>query len=571
MAVAVLGAIATFSALRLEWNASDEREARAAASQSNMVTPLLIGSATAVLFAIGVLLARRDASQAERLRDIAERNVRMASLGENLSKAVTPDDVAEATISASADILGATCAGFVTRTSEVRVDTIGRSSLWDGATSPLLAVMSDAVTRSFGAGRDTSAIWKSVRGAGMRSGLVLPLCSSNGESVGALGFAWAEELPCEELDQLETVGRTLTELVSGALERSQVGEIIASSATGLAALAEQLVAAPTAETVRTVLEEGVAATVRADRTMVMDEDDAPPTWASSTLCARIAPSSSDMRWLLVAEFADGVGPVEAQRAVLETIADLAEQTLQGLSRTEQEHRLIVELQRDVLSPPPILDTWDLAVGYEPAMDLVGLGGDFYDVVVAGDGRVHFIIGDIAGHGPEAVVMMAQLQSVMHELLRANVDPHVVLQQADAHLARRRFVATAQIIAFDPAQRTVTLTNAGHPFPVLRTSTGTELLRCGHRPLLGLAANRLAPEPTPRRIDPGDVLVMYTDGLVEMRNEVIDDGMERMRQLVETSRSAASDDLVHEILRASMTLRPDSTRDDDAAVVAFRAL
>jgi serine phosphatase RsbU (regulator of sigma subunit) len=540
-------------------------------SDPNLLTPLLIGAATAALVAIGVLLARRDIRQTKRLREVAERNRAMAMLGDHLSKAITPEDVADATLAASAGILGATSSALVTLTTEVRSQPDDARSWWAQPPSPLAAVMSDAVTRGLGPGRGGSSFWGAARAAGMRSGLALPLCSSNGQSVGSLGFAWTEELSHEDLDQLEVIGRTLSELVSGALERSQFGEIVASSATGLAALAEQLVAAPTAETVRQILEEGVAPTVRGERSMVIDASEAPPTWPPSTLCARIAPPSSDTPWLLVAEFGDVVGPVEAQRAVLETIADLAEQTLHRLSRTEQEHQLIVELQRDVLSPPPVLDAWDLAVGYEPAMDLVGLGGDFYDVVEADDGSVHFIIGDIAGHGPEAVVMMAQLQSLMHELLRAGVEPNVVLQQADAHLARRRFVATAQIIRYDPVRRTVTLTNAGHPFPVLRTATGAELWRTGHRPLLGLAVDPPMPAADARSVDPGDVLVMYTDGLVEMRTEVIDAGMERMRRLVEASPSSASDDLVHEILRASTTLRPGGPRIDDAAVVAFRAV
>lgn len=536
---------------------------------ANWVTPLLIGCATAALITAGVVFAQRDARQTRRLQHVAARDRSMAQLGEQLSRATTPAEVVEATIAVSGDLVGATSSAIVlVGDDHLRCRPDGET-WWIEIPSPLLAVTVRTDVTRYASG-STPAEWTVAERAGVRSGLAVPLCASNGAVLGSLGFAWTTALDSLELVRREDVARTLSELVSGALERSQFGEVVTTAAAGLASIAEQLATANTSDAVRQILTAEVAPTIRAVRSLVVDELERPPTWPPSTLHARIGSPASGPALLLVADLGDVAGPLDAQQDILETIADLAEQTLQRIEHTEQEHRLVLELQRDVLTNPPPIDSIDLAVGYEPAMDAVGLGGDFYDVVVSDDGRINLIIGDVAGHGPEAVVVMAQLQAVMHELLHAGVEPAAVLAQADAHLARRRFVATAQIAQIDPTARTMTLVNAGHPFPVLRTASRIEIVRDGHRPLLGLATDPEPPTPTPRRLEPGDVLVLYTDGLVEVRGETIDDAVNRMCALVHRATAVTSAGLVEHLLTSTTSLRPGSDRSDDVAVIVVRA-
>ena len=109
-----------------------------------------------------------------------------------------------------------------------------------------------------------------------------------------------------------------------------------------------------------------------------------------------------------------LGP--AQSAVFDTIVEMIEQTLERTTLTAQEHQVIVELQRDLLPPPPELPDVDVAVRYQPAMSVVGLGGDFYDVILGDDQRLFVIIGDVTGHGSEAVAAMAELKAVIQSLL-----------------------------------------------------------------------------------------------------------------------------------------------------------
>jgi serine phosphatase RsbU (regulator of sigma subunit) len=203
------------------------------------------------------------------------------------------------------------------------------------------------------------------------------------------------------------------------------------------------------------------------------------------------------------------------------------------------------------------------------LSVVGLGGDFFDVVVSERGLVFAVIGDITGHGPRAVAVMSELKSVIHQLLRSETDLVDVIAQADQLLDRRDVLATAQVFELDLSARSIRFVNAGHPYPVLRRADGSVvLLRDGHRALLGLADHAtIATTPSTITFDEGDVLLLYTDGLIERRDSDLDTAIQRL-----ATRVAAVDDrsMAELVRRLEHELaNPDGRVDDDIALLALR--
>ncbi len=168
----------------------------------------------------------------------------------------------------------------------------------------------------------------------------------------------------------------------------------------------------------------------------------------------------------------------------------------------------------------------MSAHYVPAQGVVAVGGDWYDLVDIGDGRVAFDVGDVAGHGLQAAVTMGKLRSA------ARVEGLNGSAPADALTALNRFagsiehrpLATVAYAVLDLATGELRYAVAGHPPPLLIRADGTtEYLEGGRSPLLGV------PPPGPRAeaavtLAVGDVLVIYTDGLVERPEESIDEGL-----------------------------------------------
>lgn len=261
------------------------------------------------------------------------------------------------------------------------------------------------------------------------------------------------------------------------------------------------------------------------------------------------------------------------RAVLTTIADVVGQTLARAALYDQEHELIVELQAALLAPVPEVDGLEIAVRYEPAISVVGIGGDWYDAVLTDSGRFVAVIGDVTGHGAPAVAMMAQVQAVIAHLTRIDTPASEVLQHASTLLATAGSYATALMVEIDVVHHTLRYVNAGHPYPLVRRATGAvERLTEGRRPLLGVDSTVCSEGLT--RFEPGDRLLLYTDGLIERREQSIDHHIDRLAVLfsIDTSSLTAADEL-DSVVTAARAPTPESGGpiDDDLAAMLIRHL
>ncbi|HET6951263.1 MAG TPA: SpoIIE family protein phosphatase [Acidimicrobiales bacterium] len=173
-----------------------------------------------------------------------------------------------------------------------------------------------------------------------------------------------------------------------------------------------------------------------------------------------------------------------------------------------------------LTPPLLLHSPDVevAVRYRAGREGAELGGDFYDAVEAADGRVTVMIGDVAGHGPDAAALGARLRSAWRALTLACLDQPRVLEVLDRFLRTEvENLTFASLATLDIAQdrREGVLLLAGHPPPIAVGPAGRPLGEGAHGHLLGVMP---APSWTPVTVPlgPGAEVLLYTDGLIEGR-------------------------------------------------------
>ena len=227
-----------------------------------------------------------------------------------------------------------------------------------------------------------------------------------------------------------------------------------------------------------------------------------------------------------------------------------------------ELRLIADtLQHAMLELASDLPT--VAARYRPAAANMAVGGDWYEVVDLGAGRRSLIVGDCVGHGLEAATAMGALRNVSRAVLSDGQGPAEVLSSLHrfAKTTPAALGATVVCAVVDLHARTVTYANGGHPPPLLvRKSHAIWLGEALGPPLAVGDPDRREAEVT---LDAGDVLILYTDGLIERRGEVIDVGLQRLRESALTHRDESVQSLADHLIA---DLIPDAASDDVALVV-----
>jgi anti-sigma regulatory factor (Ser/Thr protein kinase)/putative methionine-R-sulfoxide reductase with GAF domain len=238
-----------------------------------------------------------------------------------------------------------------------------------------------------------------------------------------------------------------------------------------------------------------------------------------------------------------------------------------LDALEREHRGALALQRSLLPDRlPELGSGPVAAHYVPAKDEVG--GDWYDVIELAPGQVGLAIGDVAGHGIRAATLMGQLRTALRAYALDGYSPREVLGRVDRLLrsVRGRGMATAAYATFDVDSGRLILASAGHPPPVIcgsdRPSRLLETSPCAPLGTLGYS-NFVEVETT---LEYGEIVVLYTDGLIERRGEPLDTGLER---LIQATLGASSPSQVS--ARLISRLIPPAVDDDIAFVALQRAV
>jgi serine phosphatase RsbU (regulator of sigma subunit) len=225
----------------------------------------------------------------------------------------------------------------------------------------------------------------------------------------------------------------------------------------------------------------------------------------------------------------------------------------------------VTLQRAVLGPTVLPDGF--AVHYEPATGTLEVGGDWYDVVDLPDGRYGVVVGDVVGTGLPAAAVMGQLRSAGRALLLESRSPAHVLMALDrfAALVPGAAVSTVFCAVVDPANSTLRYSSAGHPPAIVADlDGGIRLLEeAGSLPLA--VVDELVRPEADVALPAGSTLLLYTDGLVERRNEELDDGIARAAAALTAGRLLSPARLATRLTEQLLADAPD----DDVAFLLYR--
>jgi len=252
--------------------------------------------------------------------------------------------------------------------------------------------------------------------------------------------------------------------------------------------------------------------------------------------------------------------------LLEAVGDRAALAIGHAQLRERERNLAETLQRSLL--PRMLPSaagLRLAARYLPRGADGPVGGDFYDAVVLPGDRVGLAIGDVAGKGLSAAAAMGQVRAALHAYALEDDEPGSVLARLDRFVAAMDVTATAMFIIID-SEGEMAIASAGHPPAVLVDAAGARLVTGALGPPLGSGVDGRGTER--HRLPAGARLLLYTDGLVERRDENLDVSLEALRQVV-ASAGPSLDAMCDRVLEALSPLEEGGDWPDDVALLAVR--
>lgn len=257
-----------------------------------------------------------------------------------------------------------------------------------------------------------------------------------------------------------------------------------------------------------------------------------------------------------------------EQELLQTVGVLAARALARGRRYDAEHRAAVAFQRAALPDAlPSVDGAAISARYRPATHGATVGGDWYDVLVLDEDRILLVVGDVVGHGMVAAAAMGRLRTAFQTIVPFNADPGAMLQAVSQQVSAipDAFCTTVVCVVLDLRTGHLTWSRAGHPPPLVLGSDGPVLLDAPCLPPLGVSGDAPA-RVHEHRLDPGDVLVLYTDGLVERRTESLDQGFRRLSVVAEQLLDLEPEDLSDALVEA---LVPAEEQTDDLALLVVR--
>ena len=249
--------------------------------------------------------------------------------------------------------------------------------------------------------------------------------------------------------------------------------------------------------------------------------------------------------------------------LLELAADRAAAAV-ALLMTQEDRIAAEALQRSLLpSALPLAGDAEMAVRYVPGEGRVG--GDWYDVFTLPSGQLGVVIGDVTGSGLPAAVIMGRMRSALRAYALETTDPAEVLARLDAKMQHFEpgALATVAYAVFDPVLDRVRICLAGHYPPVVAVPGHPAQLADIPPGLLIGAIPRAQRHVATLDISPGTLMCFFTDGLIERRGRLIDDGLTRLCQVVTPQEPQV---MCATVMTALVGSEPPR---DDIALLAFR--
>lgn len=222
-------------------------------------------------------------------------------------------------------------------------------------------------------------------------------------------------------------------------------------------------------------------------------------------------------------------------AILTQLSQIAAVAIENVRTYQREHRIAETLQRSLLPQElPAMRHFRLDTAYIAGADGVSVGGDWYDAIDLGDGRVGVVLGDVVGKGVRAATLMSQFRNALRAFAMEGDPPAKVAQRLDRMIQKLNPETMATLIygILDDGGGTFTFTNAGHLPPVLcGPAHPPELVREAMSVPIGVAPDIERYDST-LELPEGYQLILYTDGLVERRNRSIEIGLEELIDVID---------------------------------------
>jgi hypothetical protein len=253
------------------------------------------------------------------------------------------------------------------------------------------------------------------------------------------------------------------------------------------------------------------------------------------------------------------------RSVAEFFCDLTASSLVRARRNEELAGLATQMRTALLPALAIHDELDVAFDYVPALNTIGFGGDWFDIIETVNGRTILVVGDIAGHGVEAAARMALAQGAVRALSQL-FSIHEIPGLTTSALVgdSSEMLATLGLVEVDLRAMTIACQLAGHPPPILRRPDGS-VEQFGGDPLPPIGMVRSAGDPCEAwELSTGCTIVLYSDGLIERRGADLAERLAELETIVgELDSEASAAQALHTICTAMLT---DASEDDVAILV-----
>ena len=259
---------------------------------------------------------------------------------------------------------------------------------------------------------------------------------------------------------------------------------------------------------------------------------------------------------------------EEDRELLEDVASRVATALERALAYNREHYISSVLQRSML-PVALPHVFGLAfdLAYAPADRDISVGGDWYDGFLLGNGNLALTIGDVAGHGLDAAIVMANVRRSIRSAALNDADPAAILAHANiVAYAERCPMVTVFLGILDPITLRLEYANAGHPPPIMLARDASTTALDADGPPLGVSGS-LHLKTRTAQLKAGSALVLYTDGVVESRHD-IEIGE---RELHAVLRRWAARKFVDSAVVLQQQVLGDMPNDDDAAMFIVRSL
>lgn len=217
--------------------------------------------------------------------------------------------------------------------------------------------------------------------------------------------------------------------------------------------------------------------------------------------------------------------------------------------------------------PPVAGL-DIGEVYVPSAR-VEVGGDLYDYIALPDGRLAVVLGDVTGHGVDAAADMTMAKYVFRSLAREHPEPGEFLAFANdvvvGELAQGKFI-TMVYLTIDPATGAVACASAGHPAPRLVRAEGKVEAIEAHGLALGVEPEQRY-EEVRERLDPGDAVALFTDGVIETRRGTEMYGLERLDEVLSRRHAVKAEDLAASVIASARRFAGELL--DDCAIVVIK--